>query len=143
LPARGPGYPARVAFTPISRGASRPPAPEVVARRLGELTCIVHAGTFIRDTTVADLEHEACGAAGDGFRDFLFDLTRVARYETPALRAVADLWRRLDAIGCTVYVAARNPGVIDCVHRVVPARGAWKLQPTVTDGLRALLARPV
>jgi hypothetical protein len=97
----------------------------------------------MRAVIAAKLEHESCAAAGDGCRDFLFDLTRIARYETPALRAVADLWRRLDGLGCAVFVAARNPGVIDCVHRVIPARGSWTLQPTVADGLRALLERPV
>ena len=35
------------------------------------------------------------------------------------------------------------PGVVDCLHRVIPARGKWTLQPTVADALRALLARPV
>jgi hypothetical protein len=97
----------------------------------------------MREASAAEIEHEACSAVGDGCRDFLFDLTRVARYETPALRAVADLWRRLHALECGVYVAARNPGVVDCLHRVIPARGAWTLQPTVADALRVLLARPV
>jgi hypothetical protein len=129
--------------SPLPHGSPRAPAPEIVVRRLGELTCILHAGTYVRESGAAKLEHEACAAAGDGCRDFLFDLTRVARYETPALRAVADLWRRLDGLDCAVFVAARNPGVIDCLYRVIPARGAWKLQPTVADGLRALLARPV
>jgi hypothetical protein len=133
-----------VTIAPVPHGApGRAPSAEVQARRLGEYTCVIHAATFVREATAAQLEHEACGAAGEGVRDFLFDLTRVARYETPALRAVADLWRRLDALDCAVYVAARNPGVIDCLHRVIPARGTWKLQPTVADGLRALLARPV
>jgi hypothetical protein len=97
----------------------------------------------MREPTATEIEHEACAAAGDGCRDFLFDLTRIARFETPALRAVADLWRRLDGLGFAVYVAARNPGVVDCLHRVIPARGSWTLQPTVADALRALLARPV
>jgi hypothetical protein len=131
-----------VSFAPVPHG-SRQPGTGVLVRRLGELTCILHAGRSMRAATTAELERGACEAAGEGCRDFLFDLTRIARYETPALRAVADLWRRLDELGCAVYVAARNPGVVDCVHRVIPARGSWTLQPSVADGLRALLARPV
>ena len=133
-----------MSYAPVPHGAPfRDPASDVLVRRLGEYTCLLHAGTTVRQSSAAEIEHAACGAAGDGCRDFLFDLTRVGRYETPALRAVADLWRRLNGLGCTVYVAARNPGVIDCLHRVIPARGAWTPQPTVADGLRALLARPV
>ena len=119
------------------------PAPDLLARRLGELTCVVHAGAHVRETTAQTLEQLAATAAVDGYRDFVFDLTRVGRYETPALRSVADLWRRLAGLECEVFVAARNPGVVDCLHRVIPARGKWTLQPTVADALRALLARPV
>ena len=125
--------------TPFGYG----PAPEVLAGRLGEFTCVVHAGTYVREATAHTLEQLAANAAVDGCRDFVFDLTRVGRYETPALRSVADLWRRLAALDCGVFVAARNPGVVDCLHRVIPARGKWTLQPTVSDALAALLARPV
>jgi anti-anti-sigma regulatory factor len=119
------------------------PAPDVLTRRLGEFTCVVHAGAHVREATAQTLEQLAATAAVDGYRDFVFDLTRVGRYETPALRSVADLWRRLSALDCEVFVAARNPGVVDCLHRVIPARGKWTLQPTVADALRGLLARPV
>jgi hypothetical protein len=119
------------------------PAPDIVARRLGEFTCVVHVGAHVRETTAQSLEQLAATAAVDGYRDFVFDLIRVGRYETPALRSVADLWRRLSGLDCEVFVAARNPGVVDCLHRVIPARGKWTLQPTVADALRALLARPV
>src|SRR3954453_17085907 len=137
------------------------PAPDVLTRRMGEFTCVVHAGAHVREATAQTLEQLAATAAVDGYRDFVFDLTRVGRYETPALRSVADLWRRLAGLecevfvarghpggglaglGCEVFVAARNPGVVDCLHRVIPARGKWALQPTVADALRALLARPV
>ena len=95
----------------------------------------------MREATAHTLEQIAASAAVDGYQDFVFDLTRVGRYETPALRSVADLWRRLSSYDCEVYVAARNPGVVDCLHRVIPARGKWTLQPTVADALRALLAR--
>ena len=98
------------------------PAPDVVSRRMGEFTCVVHAGAHVREATAQTLEQLAATAAVDGYRDFVFDLTRVGRYETPALRAVADLWRRLSALDCEVFVAARNPGVVDCLHRVIPAR---------------------
>jgi hypothetical protein len=118
-------------------------APDVVSRRLGEYTCVVHAGAHVREATAQTLEQLAASAAVDGCQDFVFDLTRVGRYETPALRSVADLWRRLAGLDCEVFVAARNPGVVDCLHRVIPARGKWTLQPTVADALRALLARPV
>jgi hypothetical protein len=119
------------------------PAFDVNARRLGEYTCVVHAGAHVREATAANLEQLAAEAAVHGCCDFVFDLTRVGRYETPALRSVADLWRRLAGLDCEVFVAARNPGVVDCLHRVIPARGKWTLQPTVADALRALLARPV
>src|SRR4051795_12952624 len=78
------------------------PAPDIVARRLGEFTCVVHAGAHVRETTALSLEQLAATAAVDGYRDFVFDLTRVGRYETPALRSVADLWRRLAGLDCEV-----------------------------------------
>lgn len=138
------GTPARVTFAQLPQspyGADE--APDVVSRRLGEYTCVVHAGAHVREATAQTLEQLAATAAVDGCQDFVFDLTRVGRYETPALRSVADLWRRLAGLDCEVFVAARNPGVVDCLHRVIPARGKWTLQPTVADALRALLARPV
>ncbi len=110
---------------------------------MGEFTCLLQAGARYHDPTARTLEHLAANAAVDGYRDFVFDLTRVGRYDTPALRASADLWRRLAGLDCAVFVAARNSGVVDCLHRVIPARGCWTLQPTVADALRALLARPV
>ncbi|MDX6724028.1 MAG: hypothetical protein QOD73_2432 [Solirubrobacteraceae bacterium] len=119
------------------------PASDLLVRRLGEFTCVVHAGAHVREATASNLEQMVASAAVEGYRDFVFDLTRVGRYETPALRSVADLWRRLSGLDCEVFVAARNPGVVDCLHRVIPARGRWTLQPTVADALRALLARPV
>jgi nucleotide-binding universal stress UspA family protein len=120
-----------VTFAQLPQSPYSPdPAPDVMSRRLGEFTCVVHAGAHVREATAHTLEQLAATAAVDGYRDFVFDLTRVGRYETPALRSVADLWRR-------------NPGVVDCLHRVIPARGKWSLQPTVADALRALLARPV
>jgi anti-anti-sigma regulatory factor len=125
------------------QGQPLEPLRDIAARRLGERTCVVHLGSRVREVTAAGLEQVAAEAAVDGYQDFVFDLTRVGRYETPALRAVADLWRRLAALDCDVFVAARNPGVIDCLHRVIPARGRWALHPTVAEALRALLARPV
>jgi hypothetical protein len=133
-----------VAIVPLPHGTPTPDSgPEVLTRRLGEYTCVLYSGTVMREATAGDLEQAACTAAGEGCRDFVFDLTRIGRYETPALRAVADLWRRLYGLDCAVYVAARNPGVVDCLHRVIPARGTWTLQPTAADALRTLLARPV
>ena len=138
------GSTARVTFAQVPQSPySLDPAPDVRSRRMGEFTCVVHAGAHVREATAHTLEQLAATAAVDGYRDFVFDLTRVGRYETPALRSVADLWRRLSGLDCEVYVAARNPGVVDCLHRVIPARGKWTLQPTVADALRALLARPV
>ena len=58
-------------------------APEVVQRRLGEFTCIVHAGAHVREATAHTLEQIAASAAVDGYQDFVFDLTRVGRYEPP------------------------------------------------------------
>jgi anti-anti-sigma regulatory factor len=132
---------AQVPHSPYGHGLDT--AADVVVRRMGEFTCVVHAGAHVREATAQTLEQLAATAAVDGYRDFVFDLTRVGRYETPALRSVADLWRRLAGLDCEVFVAARNPGVVDCLHRVIPARGKWTLQPTVADALRALLARPV
>ena len=112
-------------------------------RPLGERTCVLSVGVQVWETTAVGIEQIAANAAVDGYRDFVFDLTRVGRYETAALRALADLWRRLAGLGCEVYVAARNPGLVDCVERVLAARGTWSLQPTVAEALQALLARPV
>lgn len=121
-----------------------PEAPaDVTATRLGSSTCLIALGATVREPERNAAERLAGLAAVDGCEDFVFDLTEVDRYETPALRATADLWRRLDGLGFTVYVAARNPGVVDCLHRVIPARGKWTLQPTVADALRKLLAGPV
>jgi anti-anti-sigma regulatory factor len=148
LSTRVAGNPGAVSFaqvpqTPYGRAAGFDASPDVVVRRMGEFTCVVHAGAHVREATAHALEQLAATAAVDGYRDFVFDLTRVGRYETPALRSVADLWRRLAGLDCEVFVAARNPGVVDCLHRVIPARGKWTLQPTVADALQALLARPV
>jgi hypothetical protein len=140
----GCGYQPRVTFAQLPESQfPADSAPDVLERRLGEYTCVVHAGAHVREATAQTLEQLAATAAVDGCQDFVFDLTRVGRYETPALRSVADLWRRLSGLDCEVFVAARNPGVVDCLHRVIPARGKWTLQPTVADALRALLARPV
>ena len=121
------------------------PAPDIVARRLGEFTCVVHAGAHMRETTAQSLEQLAATAAVDGYRDFVFDLTRVGRYETPALRSVADLWRRLSGLDCEVFVAdsyaaigggdpdglpwfadgARSAHIVDAVVASARAGAAW------------------
>jgi len=103
---------------------------------------VIEVGHHVRKSTVAALEHVAAEAVIDGYRDFVVDLTRVGRYQTPAVHATADLCRRLAGMGCELYVAARNPGVIDCLDRVIPARGTWLLGDSVGQLLQAVLARP-
>src|SRR4051794_21901705 len=118
------GSTAAVTFAQVPQSPySLDPAPDVLSRRMGEFTCVVHAGAHVREATAHTLEQLAATAAVDGYRDFVFDLTRVGRYETPALRSVADLWRRPSGPGCAGFLDARKPGVGDCLPRRDPARG--------------------
>src|SRR3954447_5219311 len=108
------GSTAAVTFAQVPQSPySLDPAPDVLSRRMGEFTCVVHAGAHVREATAHTLEHLPATAAGDGYRDFVSDLPRVGRDETPTLRSVADLWRRFSGMDCEVFGAARNPGVVD------------------------------
>jgi hypothetical protein len=98
------------------------------------------AGTFIGHDTAAACEEAVDVGSASGARDFVFDLSRVGRHDTGALRSIADLWRRLHGPGCAV-VAAANPAV--CLNRVIPARWKRTLKPTRDEALTHLLASPV
>ncbi len=87
--------------------------------RLGEHTRLAVAGTFIGHDTAAACEEAVDVEAASGARDFVFDLSRVGRHDTGALRSIAGLWRRLHGPRCAVVVAAANPAV--CLNRVIPA----------------------
>ena len=117
--------------------------PTVRTQALGEHTRLVIAGTFIGSDTAAACEEAVGIDFASGARDFVFDLSHVGRYDTGALRSIADLWRRLHGLDCAVIVAARHPGVVGCLNRVIPARWTWTLKPTRHDALIHLLARPV
>jgi hypothetical protein len=112
------------------------------ARRLGERTCVVDLGADCCRPAAPAIDELTATAAVQGCRDFVFDLTHLRRYESAGLRDVADLWRRLVAFGCAVFVAARDPGVVGDLARMSPGAG-WAVEASVADALRALLARPV
>jgi len=118
------------------------PVPGVATRRMGERTCLIALGPDVRRSAAGVVDRLAVDAAVDGFRDFVFDLTAIRRYESLALRELADLWRRLSGFDCDVFVAAGDPGVVGCLRRA-PAQEGWVMLATVADALRALLARPV
>ena len=116
-------------------------APMVRLQGLGEHTRLVVAGTFIGHDTAAACEEAVDVECVSGARDFVFDLSRVGRHDTGALRSIADLWRRLHGLGCAGVVAAANPAV--CLNRVIPARWKCTLQPTRDEALIHLFASPV
>lgn len=120
-----------------------PPAVSgVELRRLGERTCVLDLGSDLRRVASGALEEAAATAAGHGCEDFVFDLTGLRAYEAGGLRRLADLWRRLALLDCSVYVAARTLTLTSDLRRL-PAQDAWTLAPTVPEALRGLLARPV
>jgi anti-anti-sigma regulatory factor len=90
-------------------------APMVRLQGLGEHTRLVVAGTFIGHDTAAACEEAVDVECVSSARDFVFDLSRVGRHDTGALRSIADLWRRLHGLGCAGVVAAANPAV--CLTR--------------------------
>jgi hypothetical protein len=112
-------------------------------RRLGERTCVIGLGDALcRDDTLTADELTAA-AAVQGCRDYVFDLTAVLRFESPALHDVAALWRRLADYGCAVVVAAYDRGLVAELRRAPTESAGWELAPTVADALRDLLGRPV
>jgi anti-anti-sigma regulatory factor len=116
-------------------------ATTVRLQALGEHTRLVVAGTSIGHDTAAACEEAVDVESASGARDFVFDLSRVGRHDTGALRSIADLWRRLHGLGCAGVVAAANLAV--CLNRVIPARSKWTLKPTRDEALIHLLASPV
>lgn len=124
------------------QSALRHAAPTVSIRRLGESTCVVSLGADAGRFAAAGADELAVGAAADGCQDFVFDLTDLRRYEVTALWRLADLWQGLTSFGYGVLVAAGDPGVVGTLRRAL-GEDAGMLRPTVADGLRALLARPV
>jgi hypothetical protein len=114
----------------------------VRARRLGERTCMVGLGALVTPSAARAADEAAADAAVAGYRDFVFDLTTLRRYELPAVRLLADLWSRLARLGCEVVVAIRDPGLIALLPAPEPEAG-WCLRPSSAEALRSLLARPV
>ena len=78
----------------------------------------------------------------DDYRDLVFDLTFLRRYETFALVRLAREWDRLAASGCMIHVAAREARVVADLERLV-GDDRWELHPSTTRALRALLSAPV
>lgn len=124
------------------QGALRHAAPTVSIRRLGECTAVVSLGADAGRFAAAGADELAVGAAADGCQDFVFDLTDLRRYEVTALWRLADLWQGLTSFGYGVLVAAADPGVVGTLRRAL-GEDAAMLRPSVAEGLRALLARPV
>ncbi|HWT24056.1 MAG TPA: hypothetical protein VN213_11170 [Solirubrobacteraceae bacterium] len=121
------------------------PAPvtvELTVRRLGERTCVVCVGSELRHVELPGLADAVRALLDDGCRDLVFDLTFLRRYETFALVRLAREWDRLAGSGCAVHVAAREARIINDLRRLA-GDDAWRLHPSTTQALRALLSAPV
>jgi anti-anti-sigma regulatory factor len=118
------------------------PPPGVAVRHLGERTRVVGAGGHLDTTIVERLEGLVATAAAEGGRDFVFDLTSVERSDDDAVGAVVDLWRRLAALGCTVFVAVCDPRMTAALEQAGGSDATWDPAPSVADALRALLGQP-
>jgi anti-anti-sigma regulatory factor len=121
------------------------PAPvtvELTVRRLGERTCVVCVGTELRHVELPGLSDAVLALLDDGCRDLVFDLTFLRRYETFALVRLAREWDRLAESGCAVHVAAREARITGDLRRL-GGEDSWKLHPSTTQALRALLSTPV
>jgi len=115
---------------------------EPSVRRLGERTCVVNLGTELRHLELPFIDDAIDCVTQDGCEDIVFDLSYLRRYETFALVRLAREWERLAADGCSIYVAAREAGLVEDIERLV-SNGAWELHRSVTRALRALLSAPV
>ena len=111
-------------------------------RRLGERTCVINLGTELRHFELPFVDEALRSVMHDDCHDLVFDLTYLRRYETFALVRMAREWDRLAAGGCAVHVAARDAHVVADIRRLV-SDGGWRLHPSVTHALRALLSTPV
>jgi anti-anti-sigma regulatory factor len=115
---------------------------ELSVHRLGERTCVINVGTDLRHLELPLVDEAVEAMLRDDYRDLVFDLTFLRRYETFALVRLAREWDRLAASGCTIHVAAREARVVADLERLVGAVG-WELHPSTTSALRALLSAPV
>jgi hypothetical protein len=117
---------------------------ELSVHRLGERTCVINVGTDLRHVDLPLVDEATRTVMLDNCLDLVFDLTFLRRYETFALVRLAREWDRLTAAGCTVYVAAREAGVLADLERLTgTGTVGWELHPSSTQALRALLSAPV
>jgi anti-anti-sigma regulatory factor len=115
---------------------------ELSIRRLGDRTCVINVGTELRHVELPVVEEAVNSVIGEDYRDIVFDLTYLRRYETFALVRLAREWDRLAASGCAIHVAAREPRVVADLERLVSVVG-WDLHRSTTHALRALLSAPL
>jgi anti-anti-sigma regulatory factor len=115
---------------------------ELTMHRLGERTCVINVGTDLRHLELPLVEEAVDGVMRDEYRDLVFDLTFLRRYETFALVRLAREWDRLAESGCAIHVAARDARVVADLERLVNGVG-WDLHPSTTRALRALLSAPL
>jgi anti-anti-sigma regulatory factor len=115
---------------------------ELSIRRLGERTCVINVGTELRHVELPVVDEAVRNVMQDDCQDIVFDLTFLRRYETFALVRLAREWDRLAASGCTIHVAAREARVVADLERLEGSIG-WRLHPSTTHALRALLSTPV
>ncbi|MET0817877.1 MAG: hypothetical protein ABWZ67_09985 [Solirubrobacteraceae bacterium] len=115
---------------------------EPTVRRLGERTCVINVGTELRHIELPGIDDAIRMLLADGCQDIVFDLGYLRRYEPFALVRLAREWDRLEASGCEVHVAAREPRVVADLERLAYTTG-WELHPSATQALRALLSAPV
>ena len=115
---------------------------ELSVHRLGERTCVINVGTDLRHLELPLVDEAVEAMLRDDYRDLVFDLTFLRRYETFALVRLAREWDRLAASGCAIHIAAREARVVADLERLAGAVG-WELHPSTTSALRALLSAPV
>ena len=115
---------------------------ELTLHRLGERTCVINVGTDLRHLELPLVEEAVEGVMRDEYRDLVFDLTFLRRYETFALVRLAREWDRLATSGCTIHVAAREARVVADLERLASGDG-WELHPSTTRALRAMLSAPL
>ena len=118
------------------------PMAELMVRRLGERTSVIHLGTELRHIELPMVDDAISRVLHDGCHDLVFDLTLLRRYEAFALVRLAREWDRLAASGCEIHVAAREPRIVADLERLVGAMG-WEVHPSTAQALRALLSAPI
>ena len=95
---------------------------ELSVHRLGERTCVINVGTDLRHLELPLVDETVESVMREDYRDLVFDLTFLRRYETFALVRLAREWDRLAASGCTIHVAAREARVVADLERLVGYR---------------------